>query len=161
MNYTTLLVAIIVAFIGAQQFFLSRERFRLDLFDRRFAIFKATQIFLNKVILVNRNNAKDASEWINQFQRDIQESIFLFDEPLYKYLNDLFMRGNQIAVAHELRNDPDNVDSSLNDTFKQLRESQVKMIDELNQLTAKFSPYLKFSEWNYGFIVRKMFINPK
>jgi hypothetical protein len=89
----TFLLAFIVAFIGYQQFLLAREKFKLDLFDRRFAVYKATQTFITEVINVNANTAKDAGKWIGQYQRDAGTAKFLFDDELFNYLHNILAKG--------------------------------------------------------------------
>jgi hypothetical protein len=153
MNYVTLSIAIIVAFITIQQFLLARERFKLDLFDRRFGIYRATQVFLDEILKLNRDNAKDASKWLLQYSKDVQAAIFLFDEPLYKYLNELWKLGNVMAVVYNLVNDPINDNPELRERFIEVAKIREKMIIEQSKLSEKFSPYLKFSNWKYGFIL--------
>ena len=47
----TVLIGIFVAFVGYQQFKINREKFKLDLFEKRFAVYKGAQVFLSYVML--------------------------------------------------------------------------------------------------------------
>ena len=62
-SYLTAIVAVMVAWIARQQYLLARENFMLDLFEKRFGVYKAAQKFLS-CIMRNPNNIdpKDASE---------------------------------------------------------------------------------------------------
>jgi hypothetical protein len=137
----------IATYIVVQQFLQSRERFKLDLFDRRFAIFKAAQTFVQQVILLNRNNAKDSSPWIQQFQRDADTAIFLFDDSLFSYLNAIWRDGNRVAVLLNLVNDEHSVGPEAGEYLKEAVQIRTHMLDVQKHLTDKFLPYLKFSKW--------------
>ena len=153
MNYVTLFLAIVVAFITIQQFLLSRERFKLDLFDRRFLIFKATQTFINNVINLNKKNVEDSSTWFAQFQKDAHAAIFLFDEPVYEFLQEILLKGQRVATSKILRNEPEAVGPETTEIHKEAALIQQEMFDLQRKVTVKFSPYLKFSKWKYGFIL--------
>ena len=46
----TILLAGFAAYIAFQQFRLGREKFKLDLFEKRFAVFDATRKFLSTIL---------------------------------------------------------------------------------------------------------------
>ena len=46
----TVLVAIFVACVSFQQYRINREKFKLDLFEKRFAVFAATRKLLSIVL---------------------------------------------------------------------------------------------------------------
>lgn len=147
----TMLIAAIVAFIGLQQYLLARERFKLDLFERRLAIFKATQTFINEVIGFNSSSAKNASKWIHQFAMDAQTADFLFDAKTADFINEVWKKGNYVAVAYNLHSGPQTRPGT-EEAFQKATKIQEEMITVQNQLHDKFAPYLKFSNWKYGFI---------
>jgi hypothetical protein len=151
MNTITTFLAVIVAFVALQQFLLARERFKLDLFDRRFAIFKATQVFVNEIICHRSVSASESSTWIQQFSKQAQTATFLFDDDLSKFLDDLWKKGNVVAVAYNLWSDP-NRGEGAQDAFQKAVKIQEEMIEVQNHLEERFSKYLKFSNWKYGFI---------
>jgi hypothetical protein len=149
MTYLTSLLAIIVAFIALQQFLLARERFKLDMFERRFAIYRATQIFVNEIIC--HKVSSESPKWIQQFQKEAQAAAFLFDDDISKFLDDLWKKGNMVVVAYSLKSDSA-MSAGTDEVFKNAVKIQTQMFDVQNQLEKRFSSYLKFSNWKYGFI---------
>src|ERR1700691_1638262 len=89
--YLTFIVAVIVAWIGLQQFFLAREKFKLDLFEKRFAIYKATQKFL-----VNLGNPTLGFDVLIEFSRETQDALFLFEKEIVDYLDELHKKAGSL-----------------------------------------------------------------
>ena len=82
LSFITLLLAAIVAWVGYQQYILARARFKLDLFDKRFAVYKATQIFL--CIILGAARFEMGEFW--EFRRDTQDAPFLFRDDIVQFL---------------------------------------------------------------------------
>ena len=55
-------------------------------------------------------------------------------------------------IAYNFKADPMLTDSA-DEIFKEAVKIQEEMFDVQNQLEKKFAPYLKFSNWKYGFIL--------
>lgn len=83
LSFITLLLAAIVAWIGYQQYILARARFKLDLFDKRFAVYKATQKFLSIIL----GAARFEMEEFWEFRRDTQDAPFLFRNDIVEFLD--------------------------------------------------------------------------
>ena len=67
--YLTLLVAATVAWIGYQQYALGKARFKLDLFEKRFAVYKATEKFLS-------SSASPSRDDLAEFRWDTRDALF-------------------------------------------------------------------------------------
>jgi hypothetical protein len=78
----TVLVAGFAVYIAYQQYRLQREGFKLDLFEKRFAVFAASRNLLSIVLRDARINSDDLFE----YRVAVSEATFLFDEDLSKYL---------------------------------------------------------------------------
>ena len=78
----SLTIALTVAVVAVQQLLLSRQRFKLDLFEKRYAVYKATQVFLTKISTA----AKIEMEDIFEFRGNTQDAVFLFEEDVPAYL---------------------------------------------------------------------------
>jgi hypothetical protein len=46
----TLIIGTFVAYVGYQRYAINRERFKLDLFEKRFAVYKGVQVFLSYIL---------------------------------------------------------------------------------------------------------------
>ena len=71
--------------IGWQQHELAKERLKLGLFDKRFAIYKATQVLLSKIL----KEGKCDLEMLDEFRGATQDAIFLFDDEIPAYLKEI------------------------------------------------------------------------
>ena len=69
-----LLIAGAVALIAYRQYRLAGERFKLDMFEKRFAVYKAAQRFLTVIF----RDAKVDLDKLFDFRRDTQDATFLF-----------------------------------------------------------------------------------
>jgi len=64
------LIAGIVAWTGYQQHHLAKEKLKLDLFEKRFSVYKGVQIFLSQIMQEGKLNLD--SLW--EFQKATQEA---------------------------------------------------------------------------------------
>jgi hypothetical protein len=155
MNYMATLIAAIVAFIAVQQYFLAREKFKLDLFDKRFAIFKATETFVDAIVGARSSSIENFSEWHRQFSLNTQTACFLFDEEIVNFINDLAKKGNRVTVAYILKNEPQaSADITTVEALKDAKQIQDEFLTIQGRLRDNFSPYLKFENWKYGVVWR-------
>lgn len=79
-------MAALAAWIAYQQLILARERFKLDLFEKRFAVYKATQKFL-VTIMENSNIGWDDPVI---FLRETQDAVSRFGQEIVNYLDSLY-----------------------------------------------------------------------
>ena len=82
---TTAAVAVLVAVITWRQWVTNRARLKLELFDRRYAIFEKITGFIAEVL----QSGRVPSGCEEQFLRDTKQAFFVFDcDPLIKTLVD-------------------------------------------------------------------------
>jgi hypothetical protein len=145
----TTLIAAIVAYIAVQQYLLARERFKLDLFEKRFAVFKATETFINAIVGARSSSVEDFSGWHKRFSLETQTASFLFDTGMADFIDELAIKGNRVTVAKILNTEPrvganiDAIDWALGDA----KIIQEEFINIQNQLRDRFSPYLRSKNW--------------
>jgi hypothetical protein len=130
-------------YIAYQQFRLGREKFKLDLFDKRFSVFAATRKLLSIIL----TEANVTLEQLFEYRAAVAEATFLFDSDVTDYLDEIdkqafrFRSTNeQIRVAPPVKNR----DKFVNENHDLL----VWLTDQLPMLKVKFSPYLKFHDWS-------------
>ncbi len=78
----TIMIGVFVAYTAYNQYRLSKEKFKLDMFDKRYGVYKNTQVFLTKILI----DAKIEMEDIFEFRAGTQDSVFLFKEDIPNYL---------------------------------------------------------------------------
>ncbi len=145
----TTLIAFIVTFIAYQQFRLAQERFKLDLFEKRLAVFKATEEFIFRFPIQGASTAI-----FQQFNRGTKTASFLFDQDIVDFLKDAQKKAGEFVLCQERLNDkfhrPD--EKELKEIAKKQTEIVAAFNEIHNELKDKFSSYLRFSKWKYGFI---------
>ena len=140
------LLAILLAgfggYIAYQQFRLGREKFKLDLFDKRFSVFAATRRLLSIIL----TEANVSLEQLFEYRASVAEATFLFDSDITDYLDEIDKKAfrfrftrEQIEVVPAVENRPKLVDEH--------HHIQTWLTDQLPILKVKFGPYLKFHVW--------------
>jgi len=79
----TLLIALLVAWIGLQQWWINREKLRLDLFSRRHAVFDSTRKFI--AAIVQSANFSPADQ--HDFWNGTADASFLFHSEVTEYID--------------------------------------------------------------------------
>lgn len=88
MAWLTALVAVIAVWIAYQQYRTARHRLRLDLFERRMAVFEALMALVQTAI----KKGDVELEAIFKFGYDTRQAEFLFDQPIVDYIDDVRKR---------------------------------------------------------------------
>jgi hypothetical protein len=94
------LIAFVTTLILIFQHRLEKQRWRLDLYDKRYRVFEATMEYL-RYIKIERYITDDV---MRNFIRNSKEKDFLFGEDVQQFLNDLFNKGIDFQ-RHALKTD--------------------------------------------------------
>ncbi|MFC1764063.1 hypothetical protein ACFL6U_18565 [Planctomycetota bacterium] len=141
--WITVIIAAIIAYIAWQQHELAKDRFKLDLFDKRFAVYKGAQVLLTRI----SQKASSDIDMLFEFRKDTQDSAFLFDDSITEYLKTLDKIALELdCIISELQGELSSKDKS--QKRKRKRELVKSAIEELPKLKDVFAPYLKFERWN-------------
>ena len=141
-KFVTILIAIWASYIAYQQVRTAREKFKLDLFEKRFQVFSGARCLLSK-ILVTANVDLEA---LFEYRGAIAEASFLFGEDITEYLEEIYRRALRLHTLHQTM-DPlprgderSRLASEISNELKWLNE-------QLPELKKRFAPYLKFAVW--------------
>ena len=91
----TIVIAIIATYIAIQQYRTSRAQYRLNLYDKRFAVFKATQSFLRDIA----KNTHVIDDSADKFWSAVDDAQFLFKEPVAGYMTKLRQECLQLMIC--------------------------------------------------------------
>lgn len=137
------IIAIFGGYIAWRQHRLQRQRLRLDLYEKRFEVYRAVKTLLHSVISEGRVNVEE----ILRFRTDIAEAAFFYGDDVNQYLEQLtrnviqFRRKNERLRANTL---PDG------EARSDLVDAESALLGWLtDQHTAApdvFSPYLAFRD---------------
>ncbi len=143
----TIIIAVIVAWISLQQWKVNREKFRLELYSRRFEIYTAV---LNYLRAVNSSaGIESARPSDDTFLKAYSEAVFLFPDEsgLVPLLTQFDQRADEILAYFDLRRDGGlaGIDGRTNkvyaDAYKQNHEWMDDFVLKLQETVA---PYLNF-----------------
>jgi hypothetical protein len=140
---TTLVLALFAAYLAFQQYRLGRERFKLDLFEKRFKVFSGARIFLTQIM--REGNLKDLNPlW--EYRAAIGEATFLFDEDITAYLEEIYEHAVSLHVAGHTM-EPLPVGDERTRLAGEISENLLWLSKQLPELTNRFSLYMKFKTW--------------
>src|SRR5437867_5529435 len=97
---TPLVIGIALAYIARQQWKTSHNKLKLDLFDRRFAVYEATRSFVGGIT----SDMEVEAGALHSFKHATAQTPFLFPQPLVDYLAELENKARklrQIDRSHE------------------------------------------------------------
>lgn len=139
---TTFVFAAIAAYVAYQQFRLSREKFKLDLFEKRFKIFSGAGLFITHIFPDGDLKTLDHA-W--EYRAAIGEASFLFGNEITDYLEEIIAVPSSCtrivkrsSLCRSVKNGP-----NLLSKFKNLGW----LTDQLPELKEQFASYMKFETW--------------
>lgn len=138
----TLVVATFATYVAYSQYVLGREKFKLDLFEKRFAVFAATRRLLTHVL----HQANVSLEQFFEYRAGVAEATFLFDDDITDYLKSIDERALRLRTVLETMK-PLPVGEARTKAAGEVSETTQWLLDQLPELKVRFSPYLKFRTW--------------
>lgn len=138
----TILVAGFAAYVAYQQFRLGREKFKLDLFEKRFSVFAGTRRLLSQVL----TDGDIKLEYLFEFRAAVAEATFLYESDITSYLDEIDKKALHLnALREEMKPLP--VGAERSRLAGEISETLGWLTDQLPQLKIRFAPYLKFRVW--------------
>ncbi|MGB7543654.1 MAG: hypothetical protein WBM28_16765 [Burkholderiales bacterium] len=137
------LLAGFAGYIAYQQFRLGREKFKLDLFEKRFSVFAATRKLLSIIL----TEANVSLEQLFEYRAAVAEATFLFESDITGYLEEI----DKKAFRFRFTNEQMRIVPVVENRDKVVEENYVILgwlTDQLPLLKLKFAPYLKFHVWS-------------
>ena len=148
----TLTVAGVTAYYIWQQKNIAAKNLKLDLYDRRYKIYKVTNDYILAVLkdatpaFVDDGQLLDYVKWVD-FNLQTKETPFLFEADVESYISKVRDNSQALIKAYNVLKDPTNYPkygaeySSNLEVFKKIR---TWFDDELRTLEKHFEPYLSF-----------------
>lgn len=137
----TPIIGIAVVYVAWQQHKTNRNKFRLDLYDRKLKVFEGLTTLLQHI---DRQNTA-TGEQVQQYKIATLEAVFLFNEDIVNYLKEVKSKVHKLQFVNQ------KLDAKLpvEEQTKALSE-QSDLLDWFNiQLTKsadKFREYMSFEE---------------
>lgn len=140
-SFTALLVAI-VTWTQVQQHKLAKEKFKLDMFEKRFAVYKGVQEFLTIIL----QEAKFDLDKLFEFRRKTQDSTFLFGKDITLYIDKIDKKALEMRTVAK-QYEPLPVGPRRSELCEKETHLLRELTDELPRLKEVFAPYLRFDKW--------------
>jgi len=134
-------VAILGLLIGWRQWRLAQNKLKLELFEKRFAVYEATLRFIATIL----SSGKAEDYEVFQFRSAIREAKWLFEPSVAEYLEKQLC--HKAIDLLTLRSELDGVPVGEVRTKNVHAQAEIKkwFLAQTGELDAKFSPYLRLS----------------
>jgi hypothetical protein len=134
----TFFIGCIAARITYNQFMVAKAKLKLDLFEKRYAIFHQTWVILSDVVI--RGTREDHHGMATPFNNFLPEAAFLFGPEIYNYLDEVSTKWTEL---HGVEGDKDNVAAGL---IKD--DLELWFFNQASKgAKEKFSKYIDFQNW--------------
>lgn len=136
------LIGVFTAWTAWSQHSINKEKFKLDLFEKRFSVFKATRKFLSVI----SKDAKVSLEDIREYRANTSEVDFFFKKDIIDCLKEIDSKALKLWRLHEeIKDFPKGQERS--EKVKNISECLKFLMDKLPELKTIFSPYMRFKIW--------------
>src|SRR6266403_2719482 len=142
----TLVIGAVAGLITYRQYRVTRAQLKLDLFDKRYAIFNKAWLAMSNAATLTATLRltvpQDDDDLITPFNLLLPEAVFLFGREIEDYLNELskqFTHLHRVAKYHPISAEDEAQHAA------RMQASQTYFIDQVKQgARAKFGVYLGF-----------------
>jgi hypothetical protein len=136
------ILAVLLAYLAFLQYRLERRRVSLDLFDRRWAVYKAAYDFISSL----SQKPDQIEDHYVDYLKNTGQVVFLFDKTVEHYFIDVRNRALETNEAYRTWNESG--DSSAQSSARtRYFELQRGFAGELDRLVAALEPFLSFKEF--------------
>ena len=145
LTFLTIIVGILVVFMAYRQFVLANEKLKLDLFEKRFAIYTGVESFLTYIIGGESATHETITfERLHKFWYETRYAPFLYDNDILIYLEEINKKAAKLQIIEQqMQSNPQDY-TNLFDEKSVINEW---FLNQLSRLKDIFSPYLKFKTW--------------
>lgn len=128
----TLIIGVAASILAYQQFRISKAKLKLDLYEKRLALFRVANEFAI-TISTKVFTASDIRIATDKFAQDKVEVVFLFDSYVGPFLTEMYLKASELADVEYRRSDSSEGSIELSRRATELRkwfsEMTVDMVD--------------------------------
>ena len=143
-SVSSVIIAARVAWIQGKNQQIAAEKLKLELFEKRLAVYRAAQQLLTQVL-------QDADikelKYVFEYRRDTQVAYFLFDQDIVNYLSSLDKKALDLWAKNQKARSMDVGDERAKLSIE-ANEIAHELINELPELKTAFEPLLRFKTWS-------------
>lgn len=93
----TPVIALVTTYIAIQQYRTNQLKFRLELFEKRYAIYQGVKDFIR--FAVQKGNVADGE--LFKLNDETHDAFFLYDEHVDEYVDELRSKGARLMYLHD------------------------------------------------------------
>lgn len=97
----TPVIAVVTTYIAIQQYRTSRLKFKLEMFEKRYAIYQGMKHFILSAV----REANLSNDDFFKLNEKTQDAFFLFGESVEKYIDELRSKGARLRYLNEKLSD--------------------------------------------------------
>ena len=135
------IIGLIAAFIAWRQYRIAGAKLKLDLFEKRYALFEATWQFLSEVVW----NAKPPGP-LSPINNLIPQAGFLFGSKIKDYLGEINRKSTQLWGINQRARANQNVIAP-DDIYSRLNLIQWFHNEATGGVEKVFAPFMEFERW--------------
>nr|WP_320136637.1 hypothetical protein [uncultured Amphritea sp.] len=134
-DFFTALIPIALAALGSyiaiQQYRTNRQKLKIELFEKRYAIYDAVREYMGAIIRKRHSNENEQQ----QFLVETKGAAFLFDDEIIKFIEDVWQNSIDMGEWHE---------DELPSTHAQEEADDMRwFLAEFGKLNERFSKYMR------------------
>ncbi|MGA0569587.1 hypothetical protein ACO2Q9_02580 [Variovorax sp. VNK109] len=137
-------VAAAAAYIAFAQFVTARTKTKVDLFDRRFALFNMLWGYLSAQVL-DPDRLPELEAELNHNQHKF---LFLFDQAVADYVEKVRSRGVKTMINRRIAANPSTLPDRMQAVQQELSVDIVWYSDQVPGLAGRFGRFLLIEEWD-------------
>ena len=136
--FLTPIIAIVAAYIAIQQYRVNQRKSKLELFEKRFAVYEGVKDLVDHVI----DNVDLTDPALQAFNSKTADCVFLFKDHIPSYVKELRGKAlrlrsiNRMGSSHEAREEEGEVEEELLNWFT----------EQFERAQREFGPYLRFRD---------------
>ncbi len=140
--FVTLGIGLLATYVAWHQYEVAKAKLKLDLFERRLAIYNSTYNFLLKILDTNLSISD-----LNTFSMEVDKASFLFGDDVRFYLDRVSKKASQLQAIH-IRSRANNNLILHNDILPNTELSNWAIEQRLGGARTVFEKYLSFQAWH-------------
>ena len=133
-----IVISLMGAWIAFKQVRIAAAKLNLDLYEKRFAVFRAARTLLVDIV---QHDHVDTSE-LNKFNISTADAVFLFDHDIVEYLHGLRRKALRLHVLNAQRDAQPNEERRTK-IVDAAADQFMELSNDLSIMVEKFKPYLK------------------
>jgi hypothetical protein len=137
----TLLIGFGVLIFSYRQWRLAKDKFRLDLFEKRYKVYEAALIYLSAVVA----HADVRNDDLHNYNRGTMDAVFLFGPEINNYIKELRRRSLQMQLYQKMFT-PLPVGTERSGLVQQETDELMWLSDQFLELPLIFERYLGFGK---------------